>query len=144
MPGNDDDVALQDRVHRGLRGRGRAHHDLAVRRVPPHAGRDGLAVGLHGYGRGCVRRDLHGVHHVRDGLRRRLFDYFGGLTDTRQRNAGAWKVGNVVFHDDIVIYRVLAVKQHPARRFLMDLKEELERELRQQEILIVEREVEVL
>ncbi len=79
-----------------------------------------------------------------DNLRRRLFDYFGGLTDTRQRNAGAWKVGNVAFHDEIVIYRVLAVKQHPARRFLMDLKEELERELRQQEILIVEREVEVL
>ncbi len=79
-----------------------------------------------------------------DDLRRRLFDFFGGLTDTRQRNAGAWKVGNVVFHDDIVIYRVLAVKQHPARRFLMDLKDELERELRQQEILIVEREVEVL
>src|SRR5947199_10606052 len=76
-------------------------------------------------------------------LRQRLFDYFGGLTDTRQSNAGAWKVGNVVFHDDIVIYRVLAVKQHPARRFLMDLKEELERELRQQEILIVERTVEL-
>ena len=79
-----------------------------------------------------------------DDLRRRLFDFFGGLTDTRQRNAGAWQVGNVVFHDDIVIYRVLAVKQHPARRFLMDLKDELERELRQQEILIVERKVEVL
>ena len=47
-------------------------------------------------------------------------------------------------HDDIVIYRVLAVKQHPARRFLMELKEELERDLRQQEILIVERKVEVL
>jgi hypothetical protein len=79
-----------------------------------------------------------------DRLRRRLFDFFGGLTDTRQSNAGAWKVGNVVFHDEIVIYRVLAVKQHPARRFLMDLKDELERELRQEEILIVEREVEVL
>jgi hypothetical protein len=79
-----------------------------------------------------------------DALRARLFDFFGGLTDTKQRNAGAWKVGNVVFHDDIVIYRVLAVKQHPARRFLMELKEELERELRQEEILIVERKIEVL
>jgi hypothetical protein len=39
---------------------------------------------------------------------------------------------------------VLAVKQHPARAFLMNLKSELERELRQQEILIVERKVEVL
>jgi hypothetical protein len=77
-------------------------------------------------------------------LRQRLFDYFGGLTDTRQQNAGAWKVGNVVFHDEIVIFRVLAVKQHPARAFLMTLKAELERELRQQEILIVERKVEVL
>jgi hypothetical protein len=79
-----------------------------------------------------------------DGLRQRLFHYFGGLTDTRQRNAGTWKVGNVAFHDEVVIYRVLAVKQHPARRFLMDLKEELQLELRQQDILIVEREVEVL
>ncbi len=79
-----------------------------------------------------------------DDLRVRLFEFFGGLTDTRQRNAGAWKVGNVDFHDDIVIYRVLAVKQHPARRFLMDLKQELERSLRQQEILIVERKIEVL
>jgi len=79
-----------------------------------------------------------------DDLRVRLFEFFGGLTDTRQRNAGAWKVGNVAFHDDIVIYRVLAVKQHPARRFLMDLKQELEQSLRQQEILIVERKVEVL
>jgi hypothetical protein len=79
-----------------------------------------------------------------DRLRQRLFDYFGGLTDTRQSNAGAWKVGNVVFHDEIVIYRVLAVKQHPARRFLMELKEELEKELRQEEMLIVERKVEVL
>ncbi len=79
-----------------------------------------------------------------DGLRKRLFDYFGGLTDTRQQNSGTWKVGNVVFHDEIVIYRVLAVKQHPARSFLMKLKDELERELRQEEILIVERKIEVL
>ena len=77
-------------------------------------------------------------------LRQRLFDYFGGLTDTRQQNSGAWKVGNVVFHDEVVIYRVLAVKQHPARQFLMRLKDELEEELRQEEVLIVERKVEVL
>ncbi len=78
------------------------------------------------------------------GLRLKLFNYFGGLTDTRQQNSGAWKVGNVEFHDEIVIYRVLAVKQHPARQFLMGLKEKLEKDLSQQEILIVEREVEVL
>lgn len=77
-------------------------------------------------------------------LRQQLFDYFGGLTDTRQCNSGSWKVGNVVFQDEIVIYRVLAVKQHPARRFLMDLKEELEKEFQQEEILIVERKIEVL
>jgi hypothetical protein len=77
-------------------------------------------------------------------LRQRLFEFFGGLTDTRQQNSGLWKVGNVVFRDEIVIFRVLAVKQHPARAFLMSLKAELERELRQQEILIVERKVEVL
>jgi hypothetical protein len=79
-----------------------------------------------------------------DTLRLRLFEFFGGLTDTRQSNSGAWKVGPVAFHDEIVIYRVLAVKQHPARAFLMKLKAELERELRQEEILIVERKVEVL
>jgi hypothetical protein len=77
-------------------------------------------------------------------LRERLFDYFGGMTDTRQSNTGSWKVGNVVFHDEIVIYRVLAVKQHPARQFLMNLKQDMERELKQEEVLIVEREIEVL
>lgn len=77
-------------------------------------------------------------------LRQRLFDYFGGMTDTRQSNTGSWRVGNVVFQDEVVIYRVLAVKQHPARLFLMELKRDMEREFQQEEVLIVEREVEVL
>ena len=88
-------------------------------------------------GRGKVRRGLRGEGFGVQGTA------LEGLRNPGVR-AGAWKVGNVVFNDDIVIYRVLAAKQHPARRFLMDLQEELERELRQQEILIVEREVEVL
>jgi hypothetical protein len=79
-----------------------------------------------------------------DHLRHQLTEFFGGLTDMRHRSAGRWKVGGVTFHDEIVIYRVLADRRRPARRFLRKLKGELKAELGQQEVLIVERRVEVL
>jgi hypothetical protein len=53
-------------------------------------------------------------------------------------------MGNVTYRDEIVIYRVVTTKVRPARRFLRQLKEELKRIFRQEEIFIVERDVEVL
>jgi hypothetical protein len=78
-----------------------------------------------------------------DRLRRRLSDYFGGLTDTRTRNAGVWRTGGVTFHDEIVIYRVYGDARR-SQRFLRELKEEMKREFRQQDVLVVARKVRVL
>jgi hypothetical protein len=51
-------------------------------------------------------------------------------------------MGDVVYRDEIVIYHVLSSKPRLARRFLLRLKQELKRVLKQEEILIVERDVE--
>lgn len=77
-------------------------------------------------------------------VRKRLVEHFGGLTNFRQSNEGFWRVGNVTFRDEIVIYRVLACKVKAAKRFLEQLKEELIVELRQEDVLIVGRKVRVL
>ena len=77
-----------------------------------------------------------------DELKQRLTEFFGGLTDFRHRSAGEWKLGGVTFHDEVVLLRMLHSNQGQARAFLSRIKAELERELEQQELLIVEREVE--
>lgn len=73
-------------------------------------------------------------------LRERLLEKFGGLTFFPQRNDGFWTFGDVTYRDEIVIYRILTAQQRMARKFLRDLKEELKRELDQEEILIVEKD----
>ena len=77
-------------------------------------------------------------------LQQRLLDRFGGVTFFPQPNEGLWRMGDVTYRDEIVIYRVLAKKHRSARRFLAQLKEKLKRSFRQEEILIVERDVETL
>ena len=77
-------------------------------------------------------------------IRERLLEQFRSLTFLPQHNDGFWTMGGVTFRDSIVIYRVVAEKVRPARRFFRQLKEELKRILRQEEILIVERDVEIL
>jgi hypothetical protein len=74
----------------------------------------------------------------------RLLDQFGGCTFFPQPNKGLWRMGNTVFRDDIVIFRVLTSKTRPARRFFRNLKRELVVLLKQEEILIVEKDVETL
>ena len=73
-----------------------------------------------------------------------LLDEFGGLTYFPQANQGFWKLGDVTYRDEIVIYRVLAAKTRSARRFLRQLKERLKIDFDQEEILIVERDVDAL
>jgi len=74
-------------------------------------------------------------------LQVRLLDEFGGLTFFPQPNQGIWRMGEVTYRDEIVIYRVLAARPRVARRFLTRLKAELKKSLRQEAILIVERTV---
>jgi hypothetical protein len=73
-----------------------------------------------------------------------LLEQFGGLTYFPQANQGFWKLGDVTYRDEIVIYRVIASDARRSKRFLRDLKEQLKAELDQEEILIVERDVEAL
>lgn len=73
-----------------------------------------------------------------------LLRQFGGLTYFPQANQGFWKLGEVTYRDEIVIYRVIAADSRRARRFLRKLKEQLKAEFAQEEILIVEREVDAL
>jgi hypothetical protein len=77
-------------------------------------------------------------------LQRALLEQFDGLTFFPQPNEGYWKLENVVYRDEIVIYRVLTSKPRRARRFLSQLKADLKRVFRQEEILIVERDVDTL
>jgi hypothetical protein len=75
-----------------------------------------------------------------DAIQDRLLDEFDGLTFFPQPNQGYWRMGNVVYRDEIVIFRVVSDRRS-ARRFLRRLKEELKTELEQEEILIIERDV---
>lgn len=77
-------------------------------------------------------------------LHEKLLEEFDGLTFFPQPNEGFWRFGDVTYRDEIVVFRVLAKNTRSARRFLRLLKIELLRELKQEEILIVERDVETL
>lgn len=77
-------------------------------------------------------------------LRDRLLEKFRGLTYFPQPNQGHWTMGDVTYHDEIVIYRVLATNTRTARSFIRQLKEELKAELDQEEILIIERDVQAM
>ena len=76
-----------------------------------------------------------------DRIKRVLTEYFGGLTDFRHRSEGAWKMGGVTFHDEVVLLRVLGDDRGRAREFLQRIARELAASLKQEEILVVEREV---
>ena len=77
-------------------------------------------------------------------LHKLLLDHFDGLTFFPQPNEGFWQMGGITYRDEIVVYRVLATRARAARQFLSRLKTQLKKDLRQQEILIIEREVETL
>jgi hypothetical protein len=66
------------------------------------------------------------------------------MTFFPQPNRGFWKMAHVTFRDQIVIFRVFDSRVRLSRRFLKKLKEELKRSLRQEEILIVEKDASVL
>lgn len=53
-------------------------------------------------------------------------------------------MGNVVFRDEIVIFRVQSKNPPAARRYFRRLKCELKLDLKQEEILIVEKDATLL
>jgi hypothetical protein len=73
-----------------------------------------------------------------------LLNEFGGVTFFCQPNLGFWKLGDVTFRDDIVLYRVLARNDRASRKFMLRQKESLKRDLKQEEILIIVRTVTTL
>ena len=77
-------------------------------------------------------------------VQNRLLEYFEGLTYFPQANQGFWKFGEMTYRDEIVIYRVISENGAGSRAFLVRLKAHLKRELRQEEILIIEREIGLL
>lgn len=74
-------------------------------------------------------------------LQQDLLAQFPGLTFSPQPKQGFWTMAGVAYRDEIVIYHVITPKVRAARRFLKLLKKRLERELRQEKILILERDV---
>jgi hypothetical protein len=77
-------------------------------------------------------------------VRDKLLKEFTGFTFFPQAGRGYWKTGGATSRDAVVIYRVLAANRRNARRVLQELKVELQRDLRQEKILIVERAVQAL
>jgi hypothetical protein len=73
-------------------------------------------------------------------LRMKLLEQFGRLTYLPQRNQGYWKYGGVTYRDEVVIYRILTDWVRAARRFFLELKRERMRDLKQEAILIVEKD----
>ncbi|MBI3466690.1 MAG: hypothetical protein HY000_27060 [Planctomycetes bacterium] len=77
-------------------------------------------------------------------LREKLLLQFGSLTYFPQRSQGFWTYGGVTYRDEIVIYRVVTDRVRAARRFFRQLKAELKHDFRQEEILIVEKDAQVI
>jgi hypothetical protein len=69
-------------------------------------------------------------------------DTFGGYTHLRQRNEGRWTMGGVTFVDEVTILRVL--NERGSAFDMVEFKRMLEELLRQESVLIVEREVRVV
>ncbi len=77
-------------------------------------------------------------------LRLRLLEQFDGVTFFPQPNEGYWRMGGVTYKDEIVVFRVVTARHARARRYFKELKEELKKRLKQEEILIIERDVEAM
>ena len=84
--------------------------------------------------------DWAGLREIRQGL----IDHFGGLTDTRHKNTGFWKMGKVIIRDEIVIWRVMSEDGRLGDDYLRGIKSSLESILKQETILIVKRNIETL
>jgi hypothetical protein len=71
-----------------------------------------------------------------------LANAFGGYTHLRQGSEGAWRMGGVTFRDEVTIVRVL--DDGSARFDMVEFKKSVERALRQENVLIVQRTVQLV
>jgi len=77
-------------------------------------------------------------------LKKSLVDRFGGMTDTRHKNEGFWKVGGTVVRDEIVIWRVISDEGEAGDKFLRETQKALEKALDQDKILIIKKSIDFL
>src|SRR5262245_48837417 len=76
------------------------------------------------------------------GIKDTLVKAFGGYTHLDQRFEGAWRMGGVTFHEHVTIVRVL---DDGSTNFdLASFKASIEVALKQQQVLIIARDVLVL
>ena len=75
-------------------------------------------------------------------IKKELARIFGGYTHLKHRSEGSWRMGNVTFRDEVTIVRVL--DDGSARFDMQSFKRELEKVFRQESVLIVAREVQVV
>ena len=75
-------------------------------------------------------------------IKERLAKAFGGYTHLTHRNAGAWRIGRVVFYDEITIVRVL--DDGTAHFDMASFRQELEEVLQQESVLVVAREIRLI
>jgi hypothetical protein len=87
---------------------------------------------------------LRAADKVFNDTKRRLTEFFGGLTDFQHRSEGTWQYGGVTYYDEVVLLRMLTDERDRAREFLGSIQRELESTLDQQEILVIERQVQRL
>lgn len=76
-----------------------------------------------------------------DELELRLLTQFRGMTYFPQANQGFWKLADVTYQDEIVIYRILTGEVRASREYLSALKKWMKSVFEQEEILIIERTV---
>lgn len=73
------------------------------------------------------------------GIKAKLVKAFGGYTHLNTRAEGVWRTGGVTFRDEVTIARVL--DDGSSGLDMESFRKELETALRQDSVLIVEREV---
>lgn len=75
-------------------------------------------------------------------IKDKLTKAFGGYTHLKQRSEGAWRMGCVTFRDEVTIIRVL---DDGSSDFDMPaFKKSIEAALKQEEVLIISRDVAVV
>ena len=75
-------------------------------------------------------------------IKDQLVKTFGGYTHLKHRSEGAWRMGGVTFRDEVTIVRVL--DDGSADFDMSAFKKSIEAALRQEEMLIIAREVGVV
>jgi ATP-dependent Clp protease ATP-binding subunit ClpA len=77
-------------------------------------------------------------------VKERLSNRFGGFVQRVQKTMGTWQIGNVAFHDEVVVFHIVAGEIEQPRDFFQQLKEELKSEMKLEDVAVLERRVVLL